>query len=61
MKGKCFDPCATNQFLNFTDDQCTDCNSLCATCSGGLETDCLSCNDNFIKKTIDPKVPSACV
>ena len=41
----CYDDCAsTNQYKDTADRICKDCHSTCLTCSGPLDTDCLSCS-----------------
>lgn len=41
----------TNKYLNLASGLCTWCGFGCLTCSGGLQTDCITCFSNFTKQT----------
>ena len=47
----CVSTCETKQFVDLSsagDEECTDCHSECATCSGAGNTECMSCSGDRV-------------
>lgn len=43
----CTDDCGPKKYGDSSDDTCKDCNTNCATCFGGLITECNSCESSY--------------
>ncbi|EAS02591.2 zinc finger lsd1 subclass family protein (macronuclear) [Tetrahymena thermophila SB210] len=57
---QCVTQCNSNQYKNDQSFKCLDCDSSCATCSGGSSTDCTSCQGNLFLDKLSKKCVANC-